>query len=173
MHQSLQAHVREWLEQAITNTHVHDLLPQMFSLDHLFMKILALIQHLGHEKLALDSPQDSSHLTQLFHALTIPLPDDHEDELLIAAVVSSTAHPCFLCALDHLLILCSLLADIQKDPFRHKALLCALGVTVPSTAPTSGSKLVCTVLDTSLSDPGPAAALSDGASSIGAPTSDF
>ena len=140
MHHSLQAHVCEWLEQAITNTFVHDLLSHTFSPDHLFMKILACVQHLGHKKLTLDSPGDSSCSTQHVHAITIPLPDDHEVELLIAVVASSTACPCFLCALDHLLILCPLLAEIQKDFFHCKALLQALGAAVPSTAPTSGSK---------------------------------
>ena len=173
MHHSLQAHVCEWLEQAITNPYIHDPLPHTFSWDHLFMKILAHVQHLGHEKLTLDSSWHSSHLTQLDHALTIPVPDDHKDELLIAVVASSTACPCLLCALDHLLISCPLLANIQKDPFCCKALLCALGVAVPSTAPTGGSKQVCTVLDASLLDAGPAAALFDSASSDGAPTLDF
>ena len=95
MNHFLQVHVHEWLEQTITNTYIHDLLPYTFSPDHLFMKILALVCHLGHEKLALDSPQDSLHSTQLVHAHTIPVLADHEDELLIAAVASSTAPPCF------------------------------------------------------------------------------
>ena len=166
--------MREWLEQAITNTHVHDPLSHTFSLDHLFTKMLACVCHLGHEKFALDSPWDSSRLTQLVHALTIPAPNDHDDvELLVAAVASSTAHPCFLCALDHLLILCPLLADIQKDPFHHKALLCALGVAAPSPAPAGGSKQVCTVLDASLLDPDPPIAMSDSVPDAADAASDF
>ena len=171
MHHSLQAHVCKWLEQAITNTHVHDPLSHTFSPDRLFTKILAHVHHLGHEKLALDSPQDSSHSPQLVCTLTAP--NDHDDEPLVTAIASSTAHPCFLCALDHLLISCPLLADIQKDPFRHKALLHALGTAAPSPAPTVGSKQVCAVLDASLSDPGPPAALSDGASGAADAELDF
>ena len=78
-----------------------------------------------------------------------------------------------MCALDHLLILCPLLADIQKDPFCCKAIQHALGAAVPSTAPTGGFKQVCAVLDASLSDPGPAAALPDSASGDGASALDF
>ena len=59
LHLSLQVIVHEWLEQAVTNTYVHDPLSHMFSLDHLFMKILARVHHLGHEHLALDSPRES------------------------------------------------------------------------------------------------------------------
>jgi hypothetical protein len=173
MHRSLQAHVREWLEQAVTNTFVHDPLSHTFSPDRLFTKILERVRHLGQEKLALDSPRDSSRSTQLVRTVTIPLPDDPDDELLIAAVASSTARTCFLCAKDHLLISCPLLTDLQKDPFRRKALLRALGTAVPSPAPTGGSKQVRAVLDASLSDPAPTAALPDGASGDGASVSDF
>jgi hypothetical protein len=173
MHRSLQAHVREWLEQAVTNTFVHDPLSHTFSPDRLFTKILERVRHLGQEKLALDSPRDSLRSTQLVRAVTIPLPDDPDDEFLIAAVASSTARTCFLCAKDHLLISCPLLTDLQKDPFRRKALLRALGAAVPSPAPTGGSKQVRAVLDASLSDPAPTAALPDGASGDGASASDF
>ena len=173
MHHSLQAHVRKWLEQAVTNTHVHDPLSHTFSPDHLFTKILARVCHLGHEKLALDSPRDSSCLPQLVHALTVPAPDDHDDELLVAAVTSSTIHPCFLCALDHLLISCPLLANIPKDPFSRKALLHALGAAALSPTPAGDSKKVRAVLDVSLLDAGPPVALSDGASSAADAVSDF
>ena len=172
MHRSLQAHVHEWLKQAVTNTHVHDPLSHTFSPDHLFTKILAHVHHLGHEKLALDSPRESSHSTHLVCALTIPAPND-DDELLIAAVASSTAHPCFLCALDHLLISCPLLADIQKDPFSRKALLRALGAPASSSAPAAGSKQIRAILDTSLSDPALPVASLDDAPGVAAAVSDF
>ena len=172
MHRSLQAHVREWLEQAVTNTYVHDPLSHTFSPDRLFTKILARVRHLGHEKLALESPRDSSRSTHLVRALTLPAPDD-DDDLLVAAVASSTARPCFLCASDHLLISCPLLADIQKDSFRRKALLRALGATAPSSAPAGGSKQVRAVLDASLSDSALPVASSDDAPGVAAAASDF
>ena len=165
--------MHEWLEQAVTNTHVHDLLSHTFSPDHLFTKILVHVCHLGNEKLALDSPHDSSRSTQLVHALTVPAPNDDVELVLVAAVASSTTHPCFLCALDHLLISCLLLADIQKDSFCHKALLHALGTAAPSPAPTGGSKQVRAVLDASLLDSDPPVALSDGAPDAAVAASDF
>ena len=110
--------------------------------------------------------------THLVRALTIPAPDN-DDELLIAAIVSSTACCCFLCALDHLLVSCPLLADIQKDPFRCKALLCALGATAPSSAPAGGSKQIRTILDASLSAPALPVASLDDAPSVAAAMLDF
>ena len=56
MHHSLQAHVHEWLKQAVANMFIHDPLSHTFSPDCLFMKILKCVWHLGQEKLALDSP---------------------------------------------------------------------------------------------------------------------
>ena len=64
----------------------------------------------------------------------------------MAAVASSTARTCFLCAKDHLLLSCPLLADIQKDSFHHKALLHALAGAGSSSVPDTGSKQVHAVI---------------------------
>ena len=127
---------------------------------------------MGHKKLALDSPRKSLRSTHLVHALTLPAPDD-DNEPLIAAVASSTACPCFLCALDYLLVSCPLLADIQTDPFPCKALLHALGATAPSSAPAGDSKQIHAILDASLSNPALPVALSADAPSVAAAVLDF
>ena len=78
-----------------------------------------------------------------------------------------------MCALDHLLISCLLLADIQKDAFCCKALLHALDATAPSSAPAGSSKQICTVLATSLSDPALPVASSDDAPTVAAAMLNF
>ena len=108
-------------------------------------------------------------MTQLVHAITVPLPDDHNHDLLVAAVASCTTCNCFLCAKEHLLLSCPLLSDIQKDPFHHRTLLRALDQAHSSPTSSDGPKQVRTMLDASLSDPSPAAGLSDDV----ALTSDF
>ena len=130
---------------------------------------------MGHEQLALDSPQESSNSMQMVRAVTVPFPDD--DDLLVATIASSTAHTCFLCGKDHLLISCPLLSDIHKDDaFHRKVLLCALGNGGSTLKPTGDARQVCTVLDTSLPTPDPApdptssGAVTDGVSDL---TPDF
>ena len=173
MHRSLQTHVHEWLEQAMTNTYIHGHLSHTFSPDRLFMKIIARVHHLGQEHLALDSPRESSRSAHLVRTITVPLADDPDHDLLVAAVTSSTACTCFLCAKDHLLLSCPLLADIQKDSFCRKALLRALAGAGSSSVPGASSKQVHAVLSAPLLADDPVSAPSVGASDADAPSADF